>query len=99
MDWRKRKYYLVKISSEAREMRDKNLKGISKYVEFHPPYSHFAEGKYDGCFHRITEIVSPSYMLSCRKEDAEAVEYELRKAVRNDMNSKFCRLSKDACGQ
>ena len=45
-------------------------------------------------------------MISCKKEDSEALEYELRKAERNDNDSRpmrygshFLKLSKELCGQ
>ena len=46
-------------------------------------------------------------MLSCKKEDTEALEYEMEKAVRNDreynsiysFGSSFLKLDKYLCGQ
>lgn len=99
MDWRNRNYYLVKISSEARQMRDKILKGVSDSVEFHSPYGHFLCGEHDGRYACITGIPVPCYMLSCNKRDSEIIEYELRKAERNDVYSRFFKLTREITGQ
>lgn len=49
------------------------------------------------------KINSPCFkaqeMISCLKEESMALEYELRKAVRNDKWSAFIRVNKQIMGQ
>lgn len=56
----------------------------------------------------MTELYSQDYikrcywqmMLSCKKEDSENLEYELRKAESRDgWGSRFLKLDKELCGQ
>ena len=100
MDYRNRKYYLATFQWTSYEMRIANLKMISPALKINPPYNHFKNGKeYDG---ENTKGKSSSYwqmMISCNKKDAEAVEYELRKAARNERNSYFLEITKEMCGQ
>ena len=74
-------------------------------MKMHPPYNHFKSNKntafdHDGNYSKITGVLVPEMMISCKKEDTESLEYELRKAVRNDDGwSSFYKLSKAVCGQ
>lgn len=105
MDYRNRKYYIVNWSYD-RDYRIKNLKLFAPSIKMHSPYNHFKsfegeEGKiYDGVAKDLTDIRFVDTMMSCKNEEAPAVEYELRKMVRRDSGrGKFCELTKDMCGQ
>lgn len=59
---------------------------------------------YDGFAKNCTNIPFVDTMLSCRKEESAAVEYELRKMIRKDADpvwggGKFCEITKEMCGQ
>lgn len=105
MDWRKRNYYLVSISYNSYDMRMRYYKLASPSLKIHPPYNHFKNGQ---MLDRHNDGAKGHYwqmMLSCKKEDTEALEYELRKAERNDgcisswSKSHFLKLSKELLGQ
>ena len=103
MDYRERNYYLVSISSCALDMRLNYFRIASPTLRIHSPYNHFKEnkGQYDGTYLGIQGYNNYwQMMISCRKEDSDALEYELRKAKRNDgCYSQFLKLSKELCGQ
>ena len=100
MDYRKRKYYLVRLDTCAFDMRMEYLKLASSTLKIHAPYGHFEYGKYDGDYKSKTGLLCVQMMISCKKEDSELVEYELRKACRNDGSySAFSELTKEVCGQ
>lgn len=107
MDWRERKYYLVSIPWDSRDMRMRFFKNAAPSLKMSAPYGHKAyhvDGKklqsvYDGVWYRDTGLYIPDCMMSCRTEEAEALEYELRKMVRNDGCSGFYELTKEFCGQ
>lgn len=109
MDYRHRKYYLVSIPYFSREMRISYFKIAAPSLKMSPPYNHILRerhvGKYDydGMHFRRTDVRRPDMMISCKIEDAEALEYELRKMVRNDNDyygrPKFCELTKEICKQ
>jgi hypothetical protein len=103
MDYRERNYYLTTIDYLSYDMRLKYYKMAAPSLKIHAPYNHIKNKSY-------YDYVDGSYwqmMLSCKKEDSEALEYELRKAERNDSRcngvysygSHFFKLSKEVCGQ
>ena len=97
MDYRFRNYYLVHIGSFSYNMRLNNFKLLIPSLKIHPPYYHL---KSNG--HSADKINGRYWqmMLSCKKEDSEAIEYELNKAVRRDeRGSRFIKLNKEICGQ
>lgn len=109
MDYRNRKYYLVNWSYD-RNYRIKNLKLLAPSIKMHSPYNHFKSFEngnkmaYDGLAKNCTGILGVDTMLSCKKEESEAVEYELRKMARRDSDfvwgrGKFCEITKEMCGQ
>lgn len=97
MDYRHRNYYLVKLDPFARDMRIRYFKLASPSLKIHPPYYHIkynkhTQDKIDGWYWQM--------MLSCKIEDSDALEYELRKANRrDDFGSSFFKLNKEICGQ
>lgn len=104
MDYRNRNYYLVTIDYASYDMRLKIYKLVAPSLKIHSPYNHIK------CSDRKRDLVNGSYwqmMLSCKKEDSENLEYELRKAERNDndynsvysFGSHFVKLNKELCGQ
>lgn len=107
MDWRERKYYLASIPWDTKDMRLRFFKIAAPSLKVSSPYGHKVyyekKGKlrsvYDGVWYRDTGLYLPDCMMSCRTEEAEALEYELRKMVRNDGCSGFYELTKEFCGQ
>lgn len=110
MDYRNRNYYLVTIDYCSYDMRMRYFQIAAPSLKVHSPYNHFKcnEKEYDGRYTR--HLGYGGYwqmMLSCKKEDSDALEYELRKAERNDREynsiyltgSKFLKLNKELCGQ
>lgn len=97
MDWRERDYYLVNIEYFSYSMRLRYYKLAAPSLKIHPSYNHIKgnENKRDVINNRYFQM-----MLSCKKEDSEPLEYELRKSVRNDgCCSRFLKLNKEICGQ
>lgn len=99
MDYRQRDYYLARIDCYSYDMRMNIFKIVAPSLKIHAPYGHI---KSNG--HMEQDRINNRYwqmMLSCRKEDSEALEYELRKAKRRDgLNfSYFLKLNKEICGQ
>lgn len=108
MDYRNRNYYLVTIDPNAYDMRMRYFYNAAPSLKMYGPYNHFKYGKrYDGESTKgITQNTYWQLMMSCKKEDSEALEYELRKAKRMDkpenswsLGSYFLRLDKALCGQ
>ena len=102
MDYRNRDYYLATIDYVSYDMRLKNYKLAAPSLKIHSPYNHvkntYNRDYIDGRYWQM--------MLSCKKEDSEALEYELRKAERNDKydglysyGSHFIKLDKWFLGQ
>ncbi len=103
MDYRERNYYLVRLDCWDYAMRMQYLKLAAPSLKIHPPYNHFKnnDSDYDAIFtHKLGLGGYWQMMLSCRKEDSEAVEYELSKAERRDgYGSRVLKLNKEMCGQ
>ena len=78
MDWRVRQYYAATFSPEARDMRIENLKLIDKGVTIH--FNSGVSKQPD----EIEERGRYQCVIGCVFDQASAVEYELRKAERND---------------
>ena len=97
MDYRERDYYLARIDCYSYHMRIGIFKIAAPSLKIHAPDHIKSNGqRQDKINNRYWQM-----MLSCRKEDSEALEYELRKAERRDrLNfSCFCKLNKELCGQ
>ena len=77
MDWRNRKYYCVSFSFTSIEMRLNYLKLI-KGIKMHP-YRAIAKQPDE-----IEERGHYQYLLSVSHKSSNLVEFELRKAERND---------------
>ena len=103
MDYRERDYYLVRLDCLTYHMRMQHLKLAAPSLKVHPPYNHFKnnDSDYDAVFTRKLGLGGYwQMMLSCRKEDSGAVEYELRKAERRDgYGSRVLKLNKEMCEQ
>ena len=98
MDYRERNYYLARIDYCSYDMRMRYFKLAAPSLKIHAPYDHIKSNS------KIQDHLDNRYwqmMLSCRQEDSEALEYELRKAERRDRFgfSRFVKLSKEICGQ
>ena len=78
MDWRVRQYYAATFSPEARDMRIENLKLIGKGGTIH--FNSGVPKQQD----EIEERGRYQCVIGCVFDQASAVEYELRKAERND---------------
>lgn len=106
MDYRNRNYYLVTIDYSSYDMRMRYYKLAAPSLKRHAPYGHFKNGNKFDSFNDGAKSNCWQMMLSCKKEDSEALEYELRKAERNDhhfcynfLGSHFLKLSKELLGQ
>lgn len=97
MDYRNRNYYLVNIPFFSYDMRIKYFKLAAPSLKIHAPYNHI---KWSYKTHDFLNGKHWQMMISCKKDSSDAIEYELRKMVRNDgCNSAFEKLSKEICGQ
>lgn len=102
MDYKQRKYYLVRFSYADFNYRMQMLKICVPSVRLHKPYNHFksCEG-FD--FNATQNMQMPVYwqmMVSCYPDHEEALLYELRKAKRNDdYGCDWMELTQSVCGQ
>lgn len=97
MDYKTRNYYLVTLDNYSHNMRLRYFKLAAETLKIHAPYFHIKDNNYTQDYYnnRYWQM-----MLSCKKEESEALEYELDKAKRRDDNgSNFIKLTKDICGQ
>lgn len=83
MDYRLRDYYLVWTDRFSWDMRHEYYKTAAPSIKRHS---------------RKYTINSPCFtadeMISCLKDESESLEYELRKAARNDKWSSFIKVNK-----
>ena len=88
MDWRDRKYYCVSFDYYSRNMRLDILKSIGniKIHSYKNAPKQADEAKERGNY---------QYLLGVPKDLCDIVEYELRKAVRNDDWCKWWELERD----
>lgn len=84
MDWRGRKYYVATFPPSSYDMRIGILKNMGRVTLHSPPSKDSTrrnalpdEAEPRGYYH---------VLIGCNYGDREAVEYELRKAERNDEN-------------
>jgi len=89
MDWRNRKYYVVNFCPNAYEMRIDILRNIDGIKLRNPKYDFNVklpdEAESRGCY---------QVLIGCREDDSEIIEYELRKAERNDGFAKWKEIKK-----
>lgn len=85
MDWRDRKYYVASFSPEAYDMRMEILKSIEG-VKLHPSTNHKINTKFSD-----EKELRGSYhvLIGCKADIKDIVEFELRKAERNDWWAKW----------
>ena len=90
MDWRKRRYYCVKFDSDSVDFRLRILKSI-KSVKFYP-YRYVPkqldEHEDRGFYH---------FLITVNNSQSEIVEYELKKAQRNDSFCFWKEIKKNIC--
>ena len=102
MDYRNRRYFLVHFNPWYRSFRVDNLKRVAPTIKMYPPYNHLPDsGHYghDGSRHDVTGMHLADMMISCSKDEADAVLYELKSMVRKDCRSQFFELTKSVCKQ
>lgn len=106
MDYRRRDYYLVAIDRLSYDMRMRYYKMAAPSLKIHTPCNHFKNGREWDMYNDGAKDHYWQMMISCKKEDSGTLEYELRKAERNDKSnhpwisgSHFLQLDKDLCGQ
>ena len=102
MDYRYRKYFLVKIPSDSYDMRLRYFRIAAPSLKIHSPYNHFTRNiaRYDGDYTRCHGLASNwNMMISFKKEEYESLYYELRKSKRNDKGADFQELHKEFVGQ
>ena len=93
MDYRERKYYLAHIDYFSYDMRLRYFKIMTPSLIVRPPNDYYYRmGKSLG-------FQYPNMVLSCRIEDSDCLEYELRKAERRDSCSMWIEINKDNIGQ
>ena len=93
MDYRERKYYLVHIGYASYSMRLNYFKNITPSLIVRPPNDYYYQ------MSRTLGFGFPNMILSCRIEDSDCLEYELRKAGRRDRYFKWIEINKDNIGQ
>ena len=88
MDWRNRKYYCVSFHWQSQDMRLENLKLIGRVkVRSYQNIPKQAD--------ELEERGRYQFMLGVPAACAEVVEYELRKAERNDIYCKWKEIKRD----
>ena len=85
MDWSKRAYYLASFSGESHYFRVEIMKRIRK-IKIHP-YKQLEK-----CEDEAELRGKYQYMLSVPKNETDVIEYELRKAFRNDFKSRWKKI-------
>lgn len=90
MDWRGRKYYIATFSPEAYDMRINILKNIES-VKLSSPIKKYniklPDEQEERGYYQI--------LIGCRLGDHEIVEFELRKAKRNDIFTEWKEVKRD----
>lgn len=115
MDWRERKYYLVRFNDSTlgwwNKRHDDYGVGYSDYcsmikhtvptVKFGKPYNHFKHNniKKDNYDGEIKEIGYIQLLMSCRKENCHTLENILSDISCGDQYCIFKELNKEMCGQ
>ena len=93
MDWRDRKYYVVRFSPDSYDMRIRILKNIEG-VKLYPSTNHKINTKFPdekeprGYYH---------VLIGCKTDIKDIVEFELRKAERNDWWVKWKEVQRKRC--
>ena len=91
MDWQNRKYYIAKFSKDAYDMRIKIFKDIEG-IKLHPSNNYKMNTKFPdekelrGYYH---------ILIGCKADIKDIVEFELRKAERNDWDSSWKEIQRD----
>lgn len=95
MDYRKRKYYLIKTNHWSYTMRHEIYKLAAPSIKYHSVQQY---GSFVPKFSWLH--FTPNEMISCLKEDTDTLEYELRKAHRRDGDgSNWIEITKELIGQ
>ena len=93
MDYTERKYYFVLIDYWSYDMRTEYFKWAAPSLIIRPMNDRLRE------LAKSMGFQYPNAFLSCRKEDVDDLEYEMRKAERRDMCSTWEEITKDKIGQ
>ena len=88
MDWRDRKYYIVTFCFDSYDMRMSFLKLIPN-IKF-TDYKNIPKQRDE-----VEERGNYQVMIGVPNSSSEAVEYELRKAERNDFYCKWKEIEQD----
>ena len=115
MDWRERKYYLVKLNEPSfpwwRKEHDdygekykkhfRIMKELAPSIKLRKPYNHFKYNKDEyGWDARMYGMDYVQYMVSCRKEHSEI--FELNMALLQEIEPEHVfiqEITKQMCGQ
>lgn len=73
LDRRERKYYLATFEYDSHNMRMDYIKTCCESRKVHPVKE---------CWRK--QFGNYQMLISCRKEQSKSLEYELKKAIRND---------------
>lgn len=100
MDYRHRKYYLIKTAYFAYEMRHGYYRIAAPSIKYHCA-DQFDKYRHPQLMKDYPWLkFSPQEMVSCSIKDASSLEYELAKARRCDFGySKWIEITKDMIGQ
>ena len=93
MDYRERKYYFLLFDYEWREMRERYFKWAAPSLIIRPMNDRLRK------LAKSMGFQYPNAFFSCRKEDADDLEYEMCKAECRDMCSTWEEITKDKIGQ
>ncbi len=115
MDWRERKYYLIRLNNSFLCWWDKEhddygkkysnhynvLKRTIPSIKISEPYNHFKinDDKY-GYDGRLNEIGYVQLMISCREKYCELLEKTIQEFQEKDPNHVVIKeITKEMCGQ
>lgn len=115
MDWRERKYYLVRFNDPTLNWWNKGhddygvryinycnmIKRIIPTVKFGKPYNHFKKNniKQYNYDGEIKEIGYIQLLVSCRKENCLLFENIVQEISTNDKYCVLKEITKEMCGQ
>lgn len=113
MDYRERKYYLVRFSDSNLDwwnkghddygVRYKSYINIIKRkipsIKVHAPYNHFKTNTDKYGYGGSMEDIGYQLMISCRKEDVEKFEDILSEIKEKDKYVAIKEITKEMCGQ
>lgn len=115
MDWRERKYYLVRFNDSRLDWWNKGhddygvrysdycstIKNAVPTVKFGKPYNHFKQNNTEKYNYDgdIKDIGYIQLLVSCRKENCHILESKLKDIGYKDKYCMFKEITKDMCEQ